>query len=557
MSTGRLSILWAAIVCLVAAAGATAQEPVMLIDLGTSSSLSNLTGISGNLICRGGTSATGPEVLFSDGTPEGTVLIEIYPGSSGSSPIWFADLEGIALFRAWGTNSDQGYELWRSDGTVAGTWLVRDINPDWHSLPTGLVTYAGKVYFNAVRFDGQELWVSDGSEPGTYQLKDINPSGDGGPAKLTVAGDRLFFTASDGVHGNELWLTDGTEGGTVMVKDIHPTLSSNPAYLTAVGEVLFFAADDGVHGQELWRSDGTADGTYMVKDIRPGISPSQIISPVAHDGLLFFGANDGVNDLELWRSDGTAEGTWMVKNINPSGSSWIVNLASAGGLVYFSAGTIWTGRELWRSDGTEAGTFMVKDICPGSTGSGPYGIVGFDGQVYFFADDGVHGQEPWVSDGTADGTRILGDFVPGSGHAAQGAEYVVSGGRLFFNLRGLDAESKVCLRLWVLEATSTGAGPEPSPPAHALLVRNHPNPFNPHTTIVYTLPAAERVDLRIFDASGRLVRVLESDAERAQGRHEAVWDGRDDRGRQVATGTYFCRLRTASGEHSGKLVLIR
>ena len=72
---------------------------------------------------------------------------------------------------------------------------------------------------------GQELWKSDGTEAGTVLVKDINPGGDSygsGPSSLTGVGGTLFFTADDGTHGRELWKSDGTEAGTVLVKDIHP-----------------------------------------------------------------------------------------------------------------------------------------------------------------------------------------------------------------------------------------------------------------------------------------------------------------------------------------------
>ena len=72
---------------------------------------------------------------------------------------------------------------------------------------------------------GPELWKSDGTRAGTVLVKDIDPD-DGydeyGPSSLTGVGGTLFFTADDGTHGRELWKSDGTRAGTVLVKDIHP-----------------------------------------------------------------------------------------------------------------------------------------------------------------------------------------------------------------------------------------------------------------------------------------------------------------------------------------------
>ena len=85
---------------------------------------------------------------------------------------------------------------------------------------------------------GQELWRSDGTRAGTVLVKDINPDAyDSDPSSLTGVGGRLFFTAEDGIHGRELWKSDGTEAGTVLVKDIQPgaAATSDPSSLTGVG----------------------------------------------------------------------------------------------------------------------------------------------------------------------------------------------------------------------------------------------------------------------------------------------------------------------------------
>jgi len=79
------------------------------------------------------------------------------------------------------------------------------------------------------------------------------------------------------------------------------------------------------------------------------------------------------------------------------------------------------------------------------------------------------------------------------------------------------------------------------PPRAANLQQNVPNPFNPRTTVVFDLPRPGRVRVEVFDLKGRLVRVL-ADERRPAGRHSVVWDGRDDTGAAVASGTYFCRM---------------
>jgi len=84
-----------------------------------------------------------------------------------------------------------------------------------------------------------------------------------------------------------------------------------------------------------------------------------------------------------------------------------------------------------------------------------------------------------------------------------------------------------------------------------------PNPFNPMTTISYDLPMPTMISLRIFDMSGRLVKELVGGEEYTPGRHEVVWNGRDDVGRQVASGTYFYRLEAGSYSETKRMVLIK
>jgi len=80
------------------------------------------------------------------------------------------------------------------------------------------------------------------------------------------------------------------------------------------------------------------------------------------------------------------------------------------------------------------------------------------------------------------------------------------------------------------------------PPARDLLAPNVPNPFNPRTALRFELIAGATVELAVFDVSGRRIATLAA-GHRAAGRHEAVWQGRDDDGRAVPSGVYLARLR--------------
>jgi len=89
------------------------------------------------------------------------------------------------------------------------------------------------------------------------------------------------------------------------------------------------------------------------------------------------------------------------------------------------------------------------------------------------------------------------------------------------------------------------------------LLQNRPNPFNPQTTIAFELPNEQAVSLRVFDLSGRLVRVLVDGEVYGQGHSEATWNGRDDSGRQVAAGMYFYRLGAGDYTETKRMALVK
>ena len=152
--------------------------------------------------------------------------------------------------------------------------------------------------------EGRELWVSDGTTAGTNILKDIRPGYD--PSIYSdlqekwVLDTLLFFPAYETTHSRELWVTNGTTSGTHLLKDINPTgsgsaSSSNPEGFTPFNGKMAFFADDGVHGLELWLSDGTESGTNLVKDVYPGEQAGgDIIAVKTLDSLLIFSVQEKV-----------------------------------------------------------------------------------------------------------------------------------------------------------------------------------------------------------------------------------------------------------------------
>ena len=297
----------------------------------------------------------GNELWKSDGTEAGTVMIsDIRAGSDDSLPEYYLHsviIGNTIYFTA--EDGSHGVELWKSDGTNSGTTMVKDINNNLlvdanGSYPNDLTAIGNTLYFEANDGNhGNELWKSDGTSSGTFMVKDIMPGDHYGsnPHELIVVGNTLYFVGDDGVNGYELWKSDGTEAGTVMVKQIHIYDSSDPSLLTVVGNMLYFVADTGASGIELWKSDGTQSGTIMIKDINPQIAHGSEPDKFTVVGsTLFFEANDGVYGDELWVTDGTVNGTLMIRDFCEGSCStnfspfWFI-----GDTIYFTtdSGIFW------------------------------------------------------------------------------------------------------------------------------------------------------------------------------------------------------------------------
>ncbi len=354
-------------------------------------------------------------VLFAPASAQAQFVVELVKdinpgGANGASQIEgrSAELNGEFYFAA--QEPTTGIELWKTDGTAAGTVLVKDIVPGsgfpGSSFVGGFFEFGGKLFFGADDrgATGMELWTTDGTTAGTVLFKDINPGpGDSRADWFTELNGELFFKATNGYPpGEELWKTDGTAAGTVLVKDINPgsgnfLKSSFPGQFTEVGGELFLRAKSDAAGWELWKTDGTTAATVLVKDINPGTADSNVFGLVELGGELLFSADDGTAGSELWKTDGTAAGTVLLKDIRPGTlGSGPRDLIAFGGQVLFSANDGVSGNELWQSDGTAAGTVLLADINPGAAHSGPEEFVLAPGQLFFIADDDVNGSELWV-----------------------------------------------------------------------------------------------------------------------------------------------------------------
>lgn len=382
----------------------------------------------------------------------------------------FAELNGVFYFNS--NDGIHGNELWRSDGTTAGTWMVKDINPDTASANVNDIVVSGnKLFFSASDgFNGQQLWVSDGTADGTQMIPIFTGSlTEPHPSYITDVNGTAFFAINSFDFRNQIWRSDGTPEGTMVVADFssfNPFFGNNIRYLTNVNGKLFFTANNFFGSSQLFVSDGTLQGTTEVDDQNffGIIRPSKM---TALNGLLYFSAyNNGINNV--WVSDGTSIGTHplknkfnialadtydndneqpftikdntllfqgaiapedyelckydasdtassvrMVKDVTPGlAGSYPANIINVNGTVFFTTGPAGGDAALWKTDGTTNGTRLVRDINPGGINY-YYGLVPADSIVMFAYDDGKQGFELWKSDGTAAGTVLVKDIFPG------------------------------------------------------------------------------------------------------------------------------------------------
>lgn len=382
-------------------------------------------------------------------------------------------------------DGEHGQELWRTNGTGIGTYMVKDINPgNATGITTGtrMVVFNNKLYFLADDgIHGKELWYSDATytlivedlRPGentnhifyltvvnnlllfqaspiigdlewwrvnlgntTEIVKDIRPGNLGAQLRSPSVGlDLIFFGADDGgVQGEQLWITNGTEAGTFPIADMRVGIGQGVEYN---GHVYLMLEGNGTDGFELHRASKFGD-VNMVRNINPvefgGSQPKAVdFHGMVYNGYLYFNANEPTHGDALWKTDGTQNGTTLVKDIYPGSATdkgYIGVMQVFNNFLYFTADDGTPGLDLWRTDGTENGTIKIKDFGGGISQQ----FYELEGKLYFRANDGLHGYELWESDGSGEGTKMVNDFSPGISHGI--GEITVFENKLFLSANG-------------------------------------------------------------------------------------------------------------------------
>lgn len=367
-------------------------------------------------------------IWYTDGTPSGTTKVLMTPSLNN----FFDVINNKLVFS--GTSSGD-YELWVTDGTT--TTLLKDINPgSTGSSPTYIATIGNKIYFTANSpTEGTELWVTDGTTAGTNIVKDIYPGTvSTNILNATAVGNNLVFRASHPSYGSELWITDGTTAGTGLLKDTNPGVkSSGPTAAIAMDNTHFFfgAYNPVTQFPTLFFSDMTTNGTIGINHSMIESGDSRTASFSLFNGLVYFDAMDDATGNPLWATDGTTAGTSKIKDLNPNITcSDFTAINTLNGSMFFAATTDTNGKELIISDGTTSGTQVLKDIEPG-TGNAIYGytpIITTSANKFFFAAaTTAAGSELWITDLTSAGTTLVKDLLAGSGSSSPSNLILVPG----------------------------------------------------------------------------------------------------------------------------------
>jgi trimeric autotransporter adhesin len=340
-----------------------------------------------------------------DGTTAGTLMVKDFLIYGLMSDLGYCAIGNTLVFQAG--DAINGTEFWKSDGTLAGTTLVKDINTNTSSpissSPKSFINFNGVVYFSAYNpTTGLDLWKTDGTTAGTVLVKDLPNAINTSIKKMTAGNGKFYFVIfQDYTYQYDLWTSDGTDLGTIFIRQISTNNSFYQYDICYFNNFLYFSSM--VSGDNtLWKTDGTVAGSVQVYSNSLG-QYRFFTKLTAINTKLFFKLTVGSKD-DIYITDATVASILSLTSSLP----YVGDVKTVGSQLFFGGTETSTGNELYKTDGTLAGTVLVKDIVAG-TGSGLSGIIGaeINNKLVFQGYDPVYNEEPFVSDGTAAGTFLL------------------------------------------------------------------------------------------------------------------------------------------------------
>ncbi|MFZ1789676.1 MAG: hypothetical protein WAT92_15255, partial [Saprospiraceae bacterium] len=261
------------------------------------------------------------EIHVSEGTNQTTKLFvnlaNNAPFNLGGNPDFFYASSNKLYFRS----SDSYYRQapYVTDGTVEGTIRLMENGMSWfsHTEIDGIVYFTLNIHDGAGKGKhGFELWRSDGTRNGTYMVKDIIPGPTSSfPVNFINYNDTIYFNTREST-GSNLWITDGTESGTLLKHDFNPNDSLGNYYIESIlvhNDKLLIHAQTAEYGGEWWTYDSSSGNYSLLKDINRGVGPGTV-NNVTFNGDLYLFGRDVNNHHIMWRTDGTTQNTVEVYN---------------------------------------------------------------------------------------------------------------------------------------------------------------------------------------------------------------------------------------------------
>lgn len=335
-----------------------------------------------------------PALWSTDGTVSGTRAVLLEGGS---------EIPWIAALGRWGDRAlilDGGGGLWTSDGSSARLFAQLPSDPEvyWGDQPPiGPPLALGPLafLFRRVPLDGDlaalELWRTDGTAAGTLRLASLPFDKNATPfPNPALVGGRLFFR-----FRGTLWVSDGSASGTRPLPDQPP---GGTFALAAGTTTLYAAAGNPETGPEtLWAIDpGTLEASLLATS--PWIAGGYVGQPLGsiQGNTLFFQAADENDVTRWWVTEGTPQGTHPLPE--PLASNTTAEFFTAGDRRYFAACDPEHGCELWSADRLGEDTRLVQDLWPGPRSSDPEILTVTEDAILLAATEPNVGRELWKID---------------------------------------------------------------------------------------------------------------------------------------------------------------
>lgn len=394
----------------------------------------SMSDFNSKLIHPGQSSSFGNNLWQTDGTTVNTsTFLATSSLITGYTPSAIVSVLG-KLFFVSKFNSNKS--LYVTDGTSIGTVKLCNIGSIIsENMLINPKVANGKLFFTKdSTATGAELWATDGTLAGTQMVKDIAVGNSSGVSKAfcAVFGNKFYFVANNIANGEELWVTDGTSANTQMVYDLHNGTSSTnfTSNFFVFNSHLYFTATVSGFKYGLYKTDGTVG-------VMPTLETGNLTltsNAVVHQNAILFGATtytpttySPFGDLysiststpnmvgDLSYNDavlGTVKGTNAILGTN-------------GNDLFLSVNTTNLGTELWGYSVANNTVTLLKDIATGTLSGIDNSNFDYDiwftnkktvlGNKFVFvaqsrsngvtSGNGSHQEEIWTSDGTTAGTN--------------------------------------------------------------------------------------------------------------------------------------------------------